>query len=115
MKNYILFISLLLLFSCDKTNDSDKFDGYWLLKKRHEKSFIIKLEKVNEELYILHGGPTLGFGVLKNDTIYASDSKKQTSIDKFYFTKENQLIFDGDTLIRFNEEEANIILKKKLK
>lgn len=117
MKNHILIISLLFLslFSCDKIHNSDKFEGYWLLKKRHGKSFVIKLEKISEELYILHGGPTLGFGVLRNDTIYGTEPRKNAAIDKFYFTKENQLIFDGDTVIRFNELEANKIIKKKSK
>jgi hypothetical protein len=116
MKNFaIITVVLFLLTSCEKINNSDKFEGYWLLKKRHDKSYLVKLEKVNEELYVLHGGPTLGFGVLKNDTIYGTDSKRQTSIDKFYLNKENQLFFDGDSMIRFNEIQANKILLDKSK
>lgn len=83
--------------------------------KKGSKKFLAKIEKVNNDLYILHGGPELGFGVLRNDTILFTGTRSNSSIDQMFYTNDDQLIFDGDSLIKFNSDEANKIINDKLR
>jgi hypothetical protein len=83
------------------------------LKKKRDK-FILKIVKVENDLYTIEGGPIIGFGLKKGDTLYCTTPSKH-AVDNIYFTETNDLIFDGDSMKKFNTEIANQIISKKIR
>ena len=113
MKNSILLMLVILLSSCTQNLTTDKFEGTYLLKKRRD-NYIIKIVKVDTDLYTIEGGPMIGFALKKGDTLYCTTPSKH-AVDNIYFTETNDIIFDGDSMKKFNIEIANQIISKKLR
>ena len=113
MKNCILLTLVILASACSQNLTTDKFEGTYLLKKKRNK-FILKIVKLENDLYTIEGGPIIGFGLKKGDTIYVTTPGKNDAVDNMYFLENNDLIFDGDSMKKFNTEIANQIISKKL-
>ena len=111
MKNTILLMLVILASACSQNLTTDKFEGTYLLKKKRDK-FILKIVKVENDLYTIEGGPIIGFGLKKGDTVYVTTPGKH-AVDNMYFLENNDLIFDGDSMKKFNTEIANQIISKK--
>jgi hypothetical protein len=111
MKKILLGLLItMILVSCNQ--NSDRFEGFWLLKKRRN-TILIKIVKVEDNVYEIIGPGELAFGIKKDDTIHCSTPEKNASIDDFYFNEKNELIFDGDPMEKLDLEKGNQILVDK--
>ena len=112
MKKIVLgLLSVIILVSCSK--NSDEFEGLWLLEKSSSKSILVKIGKVENNLYEFDVAGEISFGIKKNDTIYCATPRSQTSIENLYFNEKKELIIDGDTMKKFDYNTANQILEDK--
>ena len=85
-----------------------------MLKKRNSsKSILVKILKVENNLYEFDVDGEIGFGIKKNDTIYCTAPRSQTSIENLYFNEKRELIIDRDTMKKFDYNTANQILEDK--
>jgi len=103
-------LSIIILVSCNQ--NSDKFEGFWLLKKRRH-TLLLQIVKVEDNVYGIIGPGELAFGIKKDDTIHCSTPEKNASLDDFYFNEKNELIFDGDPMEKLDYNTANQILEDK--
>jgi hypothetical protein len=112
MRKIVLgLLSIIILVSCSK--NSDEFEGLWLLEKSSSKSILVKIVKVENNLYEFDAAGEIGFGIKENDTIYCTTPRSRVSIDNLYFNEKKELIFDGDTMKKFDYNTANQILEDK--